>query len=182
MPVTREQILSLAAYEERRPLLRQRVLFEKKRRRVHLGPHFTFLFENEETLRYQIQEMLRIEKRDSEEAVAHEVATYNELLGASGELGCTLLIEIDDPAQRDELLRAWLELPRHLYLETEGGERAPARYDERQVGETRLSSVQYLKFDCGGRPPLRLGCSLPGIECAVDLSAEQRGALLEDLG
>ena len=181
MAVQREQILSLEQYEQRRPMLRQRILFEKKRRRVHLGEHFTFLFENEETLRYQIHEMLRIEKREGEEAIAHELATYNEVLGGAGGLGCTLLIEVDDVALRDELLRSWLALPQHIYLELEDAERVRPSYDERQVGDTRLSAVQYFKFDCGGRPPRALGCDLPGLELHHELTAEQRGALLEDL-
>jgi len=179
--VRREEILDLDAYEQQRPAFRHHVMGVKDRRRVHLGEHLTLLFENAETVRYQVQEMLRIEKRTAEADVQHELATYNELLGEPGELGATLLIEIDDPAVRDEKLVAWLDLPRHLYLEVEGGERVPAAFDERQVGTDRLSSVQYLKFDCGGRPPVAAGCDLPGLELRVDLTPVQRKALAQDL-
>lgn len=181
MKVERAQILDNQTYAERRPAIRERMLFEKRRRRIHLGSHLTFLFENAETVRYQVQEMLRIEGRTGEADVEHELATYNELLGDAGELGCTLLIEIDDPAERERALAEWLDLPGHLYAVRADGTRAPAVYDPRQVGEDRLSSVQYLKFRVGDAPPLRLGCSLPAIAGEVELDADQRAALAEDL-
>ena len=101
-------------------------------------------------------------------------------LGDAGGLGCTLLIEIDDVARRDELLRAWLALPQHIYLELEDGERVRPSFDPRQGGDTRLSAVQYFKFDCGGCPPRGLGCDLPGLELHHVLTAEQSGALQEE--
>jgi len=174
-------ILDATAYGAQRAAIRASVLEAKSRRRVHLGEHLTFLFENFDTLRYQVQEMLRIEGRSSEADVAHEVATYNELLGDEGGLGCTLLIEIADEAERDRLLREWIALPAHLHLELEDGTRVPARVDERQVGDDRLSSVQYLKFDCGGRTPVAIGCDLPALELRTELTPEQREALAQDL-
>ena len=91
MKVERAQILDNQTYAERRPAIRERMLFEKRRRRIHLGSHLTFLFENAETVRYQVQEMLRIEGRTGEADVEHELATYNELLGDAGELGLSLI-------------------------------------------------------------------------------------------
>jgi hypothetical protein len=184
--VQRQEILGLEAYEQRRAAIQKRVLFEKARRRVHLGPDLTFLFENAETVRYQIQEMLRIEKRSDEGSVLHELSTYNELIGAPGELGCTLLIEIDDPRERERKLSAWLDLPKHLYLRCQDGTRVAASYDPRQVGERRVSSVHYLKFAVGARTPVALGCALTGFGpegrgLEVPLNAEQQAALLEDL-
>jgi hypothetical protein len=176
-----EEILSLAAYEERRPVLQQRVFFEKARRRVHAGEVLTFLFENTETVRYQVQEMLRIEKRSAPADVAHEVATYNELIGGPGELGCTLLIEIDDAAERARLLREWLELPSHLYAELEDGRRVRAAFDERQVGEERVSSVHYLRFPVGPRAPVAVGCDLAACEVRAVLDPGTRAALQADL-
>jgi Protein of unknown function (DUF3501) len=185
-PVQRPEILGLAAYEERRPLIQKRVLFEKARRRVHLGGCLTFLFENAETVRYQVQELLRIEKREDEGSVLHELGTYNELLGGPGELGCTLLIEIDDPRERELKLSAWLKLPEHLYVRCSDGSRIRARFDARQVGERRVSAVHYLKFPVGSALPVALGCDLPGFGpdgrgLEVELSADQRNALQEDL-
>lgn len=179
--VRREHILDLAAYEAERPHSRQQAFAAKSRRRVHLGDHLTFLFENFVTIRYQIQEMLRSEGRSSEQDIEHEIATYNELLGEPGELGCTLLIEIEDPVERDRKLREWLALPEHVYLELAGGDIARAVYDPRQVGADRLSSVQYLKFHCGGSVPVAIGCDLPGMLLSNALTPAQRGALAEDL-
>ncbi len=175
------EILIGADYEAERPALRERVLKEKSRRRIHLGDHLTFLFETPLTIRYQVQEMLRVEKRSAPEDVEHELRTYNELLGGAGELGATLLIEIDDEAKRDELLSKWLALPEHLYLELEDGERVTPRYDERQVGDERLSSVQYLIFSCGSAAPIAIGSSHPEITLRSELTPVQRRALADDL-
>ena len=177
----RNDILDLAAYEAERPALRHRAMGEKNRRRVHVGDHLTFLFENVETIRYQVQEMLRIERRSAEEDVQHEVDTYNELLGGPGELGCTLLIEIDDPARRDVLLREWLSLPASLYAELPDGRRVRPTYDERQVGDERLSSVQYMKFPCEGEVPIAIGADHPALEARAELTPVQRKALEADL-
>lgn len=175
------EILTGADYEAERPALRAQVLKEKARRRVHVGDALTFLFETPLTIRYQVQEMLRVEKRSSPEDVAHELQVYNELLGGPGELGATLLIEIDDAALRDKLLTAWLELPQHLYLELEGGERVTPRFDPRQVGDDRVSSVQYLIFPCGERPPVAIGSSHPECTLHAELTPVQRRALADDL-
>ncbi len=181
-PVSRKELLDLGDYERARPQIRARVMALKAARRVHLGEVLTFLFENAETVRYQVQEMIRAERIVDEAAILHELETYNELLGRKGELGCVLLIEIDDPARRDAKLREWLLLPKHLYLVTASGRRVPATYDPRQVGAERLSSVQYLKFDLKGEAPVAAGSDLPGLTLEAALSPEQRAALEEDLG
>lgn len=179
--VTRQELLDLGDYERARPEIRQRAMAAKEPRRVHLGSVLTFLFENAETVRYQVQEMLRAERIVDETAIHHELETYNEVLGRKGELGCALLIEIDDPAQREVKLREWLLLPKHLYLVTASGKRVPATYDPRQVGADRLSSVQYLKFDVKGEAPAAIGTDLPGLSLEAAFSPEQRAALEEDL-
>jgi hypothetical protein len=180
-PVTREEILDPGAYERSRDAARSAVLEEKRRRRVHVAGVLTFLFENTATIRYQIQEMVRAERMVREEDVRHELETYNELLGGTGELGVSLLVELTDPAERDRKLREWLPLPTHLYLKLASGERVRPRYDPRQVGEDRLSSVQYLKFDTRGEVPVALGCDLPALSGETVLDAEQREALRADL-
>ncbi|MEO0650696.1 MAG: DUF3501 family protein [Planctomycetota bacterium] len=184
MTVTRvkpEEILTLDKYEQLRPAIQERVLFEKRRRRVHVGAHLTFLFENAETIRYQVQEMLRIEKRSSPDDVAHEVSTYNELIGGPGELGCSLLIEIEEPQERDVKLRQWIDLPEHVYVEVEGGERVRGRFDERQISDGRLSSVHYVIFPLDGRKPVAIGCDLPAVDQRTELETDQRTALAADL-
>ena len=180
-PVARKELLDLGDYERARPEIQRRVMAAKAPRRIHLGEVLTFLFENPDTVRYQVQEMIRAERIVEEAAILHELETYNELLGGKGELGCALLIEIDDPARRDAKLREWLLLPKHLYLVSATGKRVPATYDPRQVGADRLSSVQYLKFDVKGEAPVAIGCDLPGLALEVALSPEQRAALEEDL-
>ncbi|MBI2529169.1 MAG: DUF3501 family protein [Candidatus Rokubacteria bacterium] len=179
--VRREEIVDHETYSEGREAFRARVLEVKRPRRVHLGESLTLLFENPLTIRYQIQEMLRAERIVREADIRHEIETYNEILGSPGELGVTLLIEIEDAEVRAAKLREWWALPEHLYLELEDGTRVPARFDARQRGDGRLSSVQYLRFAVGGRAPVAAGVDLPGLECVVQLSDEQRRALAEDL-
>ncbi|HET8539086.1 MAG TPA: DUF3501 family protein [Anaeromyxobacter sp.] len=180
-PVRREELLDLAAYERSRGEIRAAVIEAKRRRRVHVAGVLTFLFENTATMRYQVQEMLRAERIAREPEILHELETYNELLGAKGELGCSLLIEIPDPAERDRKLRDWIDLPPHLYAKLEDGTKVRARFDRRQVGTDRLSSVQYLKFDVGGRTPVAVGSDLAALRAEAALDPEQRAALAADL-
>jgi hypothetical protein len=179
--VSREEVRKPADYARVREEFRNRVLEQKDRRRIHVGSFLTFLFENHDTVLYQIQEMIRAENITNEPDIQHEMATYNELLGDRGELGCTLLIEIDDAAKRAELLARWKDLPGTLYIETAGGTRVPAQFDPRQVGEGRISSVHYLKFRLGDQVPRKVGCSHPEIDADVTLAPEQSAALCQDL-
>jgi Protein of unknown function (DUF3501) len=180
-PVRREEILDLTAYEKARPGIREELLGVKAPRRVHLGDALTFLFENRDTVRYQVQEMVRAERMVREEEIAHELETYNELLGKPGELGAALLIEIDDPAERAVKLRDWMGLPGSLYVRTASGRKVKATFDARQVGEERLSSVQYLKFDVGGEVPVAVGADHPRLTLEAPLTPAQQQALASDL-
>ena len=149
--VQRSQIVDYATYADQRNAERQRIFAVKAPRRIHVGEVLTFLFENNDTMRYQVQEMMLAERIVKESAIQHEIETYNGLLGGPGELGCSLLIEIDDPRDRAEKLRRWLPLPKHLYVRLDDGSQVWATYDPSQVGEDRLSAVQYIKFDTQGR-------------------------------
>jgi hypothetical protein len=180
-PVKREELLDPKTYERTRAELRPAVIEAKRVRRVLVGGVLNFLFENTATVRYQIQEMIRAEGMTREPEIQHELDTYNELLGRRGELGVSLLIEIPDPKERDVLLRRWIALPKHLYLKTASGEKVRPRYDERQVGEDRLSSVQYLRFDVRGEVPVAVGADLPELTTETALDAELREALRHDL-
>jgi hypothetical protein len=179
--VSRDEVRKPAEYTPFRDEFRRDVLEQKDKRRVHVGSHLTFLFENHDTVLYQIQEMLRAENITSEPEIRHEMDTYNELLGERGELGCTLLIEIDDPAKRTELLARWKDLPNTLYIETQNGVRVAAQFDPRQVGEGRISSVHYLKFRIGDQVPVKVGCSHAEIAAETVLMPEQIAALCRDL-
>ena len=123
----------------------------------------------------------RTERITEAAGIAHEVETYNELLGGPGELGATLLIEIDNPAVRAVKLGAWLELPRHVYARFAAGTRVSPTFDARQVGTERVSPVQYLKFPLRGRVPVALGIDLPAIATETELTPEQHRALEADL-
>lgn len=181
-PVSRNEILDYVTYTEQRESIRGEALAAKSTRRITLADGvFTFLFENRTTVRYQVQEMMRTERIVKEADIAHELSTYNELLGGEGELGCTLLIGLADEAERAEKLRAWLDLPAHVYAERADGSRVPATFDPRQVGDDRLSSVQYFKFAVGQQAPVAIGIALAGIETRVELDDAQRAALQSDL-
>lgn len=179
--VLRSEILDYQTYGDQREQTRGAVLEAKAKRRVHLGEHLTFLFENADTIRYQIQEMMRLERMVREKDVQHELDTYNQLLGDDGELGCSLLVEIDDAEKRDVYLVRWRDLVEHLYVRVEDGSAVSATWDPAQVGEDRLSSVQYLKFPVGDRVPVGIGCSHPELTLEAEFTEEQRTALLEDL-
>jgi Protein of unknown function (DUF3501) len=147
--VQRSQILPYEQYEKLRPLLRPLFIAEKNRRRLAVGEHLTLIFENAQTVWYQVQEMLRTEHITAEEGIEHELDTYNELLPGPNELAATLLIEFTDTAQRDENLRKLVGLENHLFLVI-GERRQKARVDLRQVSTDRVSSVQFLRFSLGG--------------------------------
>ncbi len=179
--VPRSAIVDYQTYEDLRPEFRENVIAAKVRRRIHVGDCLTFLFENMLTVQYQIQEMMRAEKIVREKDILHELETYNQLIGGEGELGCTLMIEIDDPEQRARKLREWLRLPEHVYALLDDGTKIRPAFDPAQVGKDRLSSVQYLKFPVRGKAPVAIGTDLPGIKAETRLSDDQRAALAEDL-
>lgn len=179
--VERSEIVDYHTYEDRRDAFRVEAMAAKALRRVHVGDNLTFLFECPLTVRYQVQEMTRAEKIVRDRDIQHELDTYNALLGEDGGLGATLLIEIEDPKERDVRLREWLALPQHLYARLADGSVVRATYDVAQVGEDRLSSVQYLKFAVGGQVPVAIGSDLPGLELEAKLTDTQRKTLEEDL-
>ncbi|MFT4979789.1 MAG: hypothetical protein ACI8S6_005701, partial [Myxococcota bacterium] len=114
--VQREELLDYMTYTDRRPELRTAILATKARRRAMIGEYLTFLFENHDTVWYQIQELMRVERLVRDTDIEHERTTYNELLGGPGELGVCLLIGIVDPDVRKVLLRQWADLLPTLYL------------------------------------------------------------------
>lgn len=180
-PVRREELVDFETYRQTREPYRARVIETKASRRVHVGQVLTFLFENRDTVRYQVQEMMLAERIVKEADILHELHTYNELLGGPGQIGCTLLIEIEDPTERDLKLTRWLTLLEHLYVKLEDGSLVRPTFDPRQVSDGRLSSVHYLKFDTKGRVPKGVGCDHPEIAAEAVLTAAQAKALAEDL-
>jgi len=191
-PVTLDEIVDIAQYERIRPAFRGKVLAQKERRRLAVGPVFTFLFENHLTVLYQVQEMLRVERIVEERAIAHEVSTYNELIPPGGGLGASLLIEYTDPAERAAALARLVGLERHVRLELDGLPPVSGRFDERQMGAAKVSSVQYVLFPLAARHrdawsalgragKIRLVVDHPFYRHAAVLPPELAAALGEDL-
>ena len=180
-PVERSELLDYVTYGEQRDAIRGSALRAKSVRRVLVGEYFTFLFENRETVLYQVQEMTRIEHIVKEEEIQHELDTYNELIHPAGTVGCTLMVGIDDEQLRDQKLQEWMGLNEHIYAKLPDGSLVRPTWDPRQVGDTRLSSVQYLSFALGPEAPVAIGIETPGIEAETQLSDAQRAALLADL-
>jgi hypothetical protein len=178
--VQRAEILDYITYGEQRDALRQEAMQAKALRRVHVAEVLTFLFENHQTIRYQVHEMVRAERIVKESDIQHELSTYNELIGARGDLGCTLLVELDDPLVRAAKLPLWLHLPEHLYVRLEDGSRVRPTIDERQRTEGKLSTVQYLKFPTQGRVPVAVGCDHDEVRGETLLTPETRAALARD--
>jgi hypothetical protein len=179
--VERSDILDFVTYEEQRAEIRANAMRAKDLRRIHLGENLTFLFENRLTVRYQILEMVRAEKMVREADILHEIKTYNELIGNEGEICCTLLVEIASADERAEKLTTWVGLPEKLYLKFADETKAFAQVDERQNEDEKISSVQFLKFDCGGKTPTGIGSEHSDLNIETDLSEEQKIALEEDL-
>jgi hypothetical protein len=148
-PVHREEILDLKSYESVREQLRTAALAEKEPRRVALGPNMTLLFENRVTVRYQVQEMLRVERISGEPEIRHELQTYNELVPSQGELVATLLIEYPEAGERDRQLRSLVGFEGALVLKVGAKFDVRAQFDDRQIGSDRLSSVHYIRFGLG---------------------------------
>jgi hypothetical protein len=144
-PVERSEVMSLADYEVVRDRFRARVIEEKKRRRVALGPSATCVFENHDTMLLQIQEMLRTERITREAAVLHEIETYNQLVPGDHELSATIFVEIDDKAERDAFLVEAKGLERTFSLTVDGA-RCPAQHDPTREAPDRTTAVHYVKF------------------------------------
>ncbi|MCC6367933.1 MAG: DUF3501 family protein [Bryobacterales bacterium] len=145
-PVTFEEVRNIAEYEVWREQWRPRMIAMKDRRRVRVGGHLTFLFENHDTVLYQVQEMVRIERIVRQHDIEHEIHTYNELIPKANGLCASLLIEYETPEVRAVWLRKLLGLENHVWFVV--GETAPvkANFDTRQISTDRISSVQYVSF------------------------------------
>jgi hypothetical protein len=143
--VARDELLELGAYEQIREHFRARMVAEKRARYVPLGANMTVLFENHDTVLLQIQEMLRTERITQEAAIQHELATYNELVPAPGELSATVFIEYPDAAERERMMVRLAGIEDKFYLAA-AGERAQLVPDTRGTDASRTMAVHYVKF------------------------------------
>jgi hypothetical protein len=147
--ITRDSLLTLEAYAKERPVFRARVLAHKRDRSVHLGEHVTLLFEDELTIRYQVQEMLRIEKTFEEAGIQDELDAYNPLIPDGGNLKATMLVEYEDEGERREALAKLKGIEDDVWLRVDGFPevRAIADEDLDRENEEKTSSVHFLRFE-----------------------------------
>jgi len=189
--IERASLLSLEAYARERNAFRARVLEHKKHRTVALGDHVTLIFEDELTIRYQIQEMLRIERIFEEAGIRHELDTYNPLVPDGGNLKATMMIEYPDVAQRQRELARLRGVEDRVWVQVAGCERVYAIADEdlARENEDKTSAVHFLRFELDGemRQALRHGVGLaigvdhPQCQAAVEAAPAVRAALAADL-
>ena len=190
--LSRESLMTLEAYAKARKDFRARVIAHKKQRTVHLGEHVTLIFEDELTVRYQVQEMLRIEKIFEEQGIQDEIDAYNPLIPDGRNLKATMMVEYEDERERRAALARLQDIEDRTWVRVEGCAKVYAIADEDLDRETeeKTSSVHFLRFELTREmvETLRYGVALsmgvdhPGYQAALDpVPAEVRAALLKDL-
>ena len=191
--ISRDSLMTLEAYAKARKEFRARVLAHKKNRTVHLGDHVTLVFEDELTIRYQVQEMLRIEKIFEEDGIQDELDAYNPLIPDGQNFKATMLIEYEDPGERKGALARLKGIEDRTFVRVEGCAPVYAIADEDLERETeeKTSSVHFLRFELTREMvdalkygmTLSVGIDHPHYQAALDpLPAEVRAALVKDLG
>ena len=185
-PLNTTDLWPNAAYEGVREQFRREVIAAKQHRRVPVGPWMTFIFENRLTVKFQIQEILRIERISEAAQVAEEVRGFNTMLPGEGELSATLLIELRGP---DDEVKAQLVklygLSRHLWLEVAGRRIAGEMESGREEPGRGAAAVQYLRFKVPDPQALQKGPAAlvvdhPAYTHRTELSDAVRGALSQD--
>ena len=190
--ITRESLMSLEAYAKARREFRAKVLAHKRPRTVHLGEHLTLVFEDELTMRYQVQEMLRIERIFEEEGIQAELDAYNPLVPDGTNLKATMLIEYDDVDERRRALARLRGIEDRVFVEVEGASRVYAIADEDLERETdeKTSSVHFLRFELApamiaalkSGAGLSIGVDHPAYQAIIaGVGDETRAALVADL-
>jgi len=186
--VALDDILGFSAYEKVRQEFRHGIIEKKKSRRVVLGDKISLVFENRDTVIFQIQEMLRTERISDLDKIREEIAVYNELLPNPGELSATMFLEIEDQTQLREDLLKFLGIDEAVSLKIDGHS-LRARFEEGRSKEDKISAVQYVRFPlsadarqafiAGARAELMI--DHPNYHAQVTLTAEQQKSLAQDL-
>jgi len=190
--IARDSLMTLEAYAKERPAFRARALAHKRARTVHLGEHLTLLFEDELTIRYQVQEMLRIEKTFEEAGIQDELDAYNPLIPDGSNLKATMLIEYEDVADRREALAKLKGIEDRVWVRVGDLPAVYAIADEDLDRETeqKTSSVHFVRFEL--TPPMvaafkagrdiAIGADHPHYRAEIAALPEPvRAALLADL-
>ena len=192
MPISRDTLLTLESYAKARPGMRSEVIKHKKNRTVQLGNHVSLLFEDEMTLRYQVQEMLRIEKIFEEEGIQSELDAYNPLVPDGSNFKATMLIEYDNETERRAALAKLIGVEDRLFIQVEGQARVYAIADEDLERENaeKTSAVHFVRFELTqtmkdalkSGAQMMLGCDHPNYPAHLEeLPQETMASLLRDL-
>ncbi len=188
--ITLSDILNIAEYEKQRSEYRKRMIEAKKNRRISVGPLMTFVFENRDTVLFQIQEMVRTERMVFDKDIQHEIDTYSQLLPSHDELSATLLIEITEKEQIKPTLDSLVGLTKASIYLMIGDTQIDTTFDEEQSEEGRISAVQYVRWKLSPADinHLRSGVSEVGILIRhpnyhhfTRLTNENREAIARDL-
>ena len=189
--IAKESLLTLEAYARERNAFRAKVIAHKKLRTLHVGGHVTLQFEDELLIRYQIQEMLRVERIFEEEGIQHELDAYNPLIPDGGNWKATMFIEYPDVEERKRMLERLKGIERKTWVQAEGAERVYAIADEdlERENDEKTAAVHFVRFELppAFRQALRRGARLtigvdhPEYRASLEPSAEQRSALTADL-
>ena len=189
--IKRDSLMSLETYARERAGFRAKVLEHKKRRKVHVGEHVTLDFEDELTIRYQVQEMLRIERIFEDEGVQHELDAYNPLIPDGSNWKATMLIEYPDADERRRMLAQLKGIERRVWVQVDDLERVFAIADEdlERENDDKTSSVHFLRFElsAGMRERMQRGARVsvgvehPQYRAATELGPEVRNSLAADL-
>jgi hypothetical protein len=188
--LTVDDILDGRAYERERAELRTAIIALKRRRRVGLGELITVVFENTETMRWQVMEMARAERMLLDEQIAHEVETYNELVPDDGELSATLFLELRSDAELREWLPKLIGVDRCVALVLADGTTIAGEPldEERLTRDDVTAAVHFLRFRLGSaatkvaQGPVKLVVTHPEYSAETVLTAEQHAELVSDLG
>ena len=190
--LTLDDIADLRAYERERPEFRAKVIELKRRRRVVIGPLVAVVFENRDTMRFQIQEMARVERILTDEGIQTELDIYNALIPEPGQLCVTLFVELTSEAEMLEWLPKLVGIERSLLLRlTDGSEvrcRPEAQHEAQLTRETVTAAVHYLQFDLTPAQVAALSsgsadlvCDHAGYPQVVTLERETVAELLRDV-
>ena len=190
--ISRDSLMTLEAYAKARKDFRAKVLAHKKARTVHLGQHLTLIFEDELTIRYQVQEMLRIEKIFEEDGIQDELDAYNPLIPDGRNFKATMLIEYEDVNERKAALARLKGIEDRVWVRVEGCAPVYAIADEdlERENEQKTSSVHFLRFELTQEMAdalkygmsLSIGCDHPHYSAAREpVVADTRAALVADL-
>ncbi len=190
--IERGSLLTLEAYARARPAMRAEVINHKKKRLVALGNHVSLMFEDETTLRYQVQEMLRIEKIFEEEGIQAELDVYNALVPDGSNFKATMLIEYKNEVERRAALARLIGIEDRLFIQVEGQDRVYAIADEDldRENDEKTSAVHFVRFELtppmkaalAGGAQMMIGCDHPNYPAHVEeLPQETLSALLADL-